>query len=419
MRHDKIIFFHVSNALHFLYCINVKLSTNIMPRVTLRVDPRTKQARVIKPLTMTITMKKPHLKAKVFPPRRPSKSYKRKKPNIPMPLQPKIQFSAAFAKKNIQYVAMIMCHGSSCDSIHRCKNPTFETKYDLIWSSPHGTSTTTHGPPHEVYHHLCNVVNSRTNADTPLTGKSFMTALNSTINLHDLFDLGKLHKTAALKQRDQGSNVSDLNIFMSGLHSPTRIDGIYLFEVGKPCGPSQHHNAMTVDPARLVQTHPDLFHVAQTAMNLQSFIEPTTFHGVRHPHSTLQQHDTAVTKDWMGVQYQLKENQDNVRLSDVVGKEGIFPPNTVVIAYVCRMVDSLPKQSYDSPVTSDYTSTSTSSMSESHTSDDGADVSGLKPDSSINASLHDDEMNDDDLDAFLNLLGGAVKHGKSLKKRRR
>jgi hypothetical protein len=246
-----------------------------------------------------------------------------------------------------------------------------------------------------------------------------MTALNSTINLHDLFDLGKLHKTAALKQRDQGSNVSDLNIFMSGLHSPTRIDGIYLFEVGKPCGPSQHHNAMTVDPARLVQTHPELFHVAQTAMNLQSFIEPTTFHGVRHPHSTLQQHDTVVTKDWMGVQYQLKENQDNVRLSDVVGKEGIFPPNTVVIAYVCRMVDSLPKQSYDSPVTSDYTSTSTSSMSESHTSDDGADVSGLKPDSPINASLHDDEMNDDDLDAFLNLLGGAAKHGKSLKKRRR
>ena len=79
MRHDKIIFFSCFQcAAFFLYCINVKLSTNIMPRVTLRVDPRTKQARVIKPLT--ITMKKPQLKEKLFPPRRPSKSYKIKKP---------------------------------------------------------------------------------------------------------------------------------------------------------------------------------------------------------------------------------------------------------------------------------------------------------------------------------------------------
>jgi hypothetical protein len=379
-----------------------------MPRVT----ASTKQARVIKPLT--ITVKKPQLVEKVFPPRRPSKSYKRKKPNIPMPLplQPKIQFSAAFAKKNIQYVAMIMCHGSSCDSIHRCKNPTFETKYDLIWSSPHGTSTTTHGPPHEVYHHLCNVVNSRINADTPLTGKSFMTALKSTINPHEVFDLGKLHKTATLKQRDQGSNVSDLNIFMSGLHSPTRIDGIYLFEVGKPCGPSQHHNAMTVNPLLLFQEHPELLYVAQTAKNLQSFIEPTTFHGVRHPHSTLQQHDTLVTKDWMGVQYQLKENQDNVRLSDVVGKEGIFPPNTVVIAYVCRIVDSLPKQSLYTPTASDYTSAS------SINSDDDSISDFL---SFFDEPQESQESQDPSSHEWkwTSSSGGAIKHRKSLKKRRR
>jgi hypothetical protein len=369
---------------------------SIMPRVTLRVNPSTRTARVKK-----LTLKKPQLKENVFPPRRPSKSYKRKKPNMPVLLQPKVQFSASFAKKNIQYVAMIMCHGSSCDSIHRCENPRFETKYDLILTSPHGTATTTHGPPHEVYRHLCN---RYVNAATPLTGKSFMNALSSTINYHETFDLGKLHKNATLKQRDQGTNVADLNIFMSGLHTPSRVDGIYLFEVGKPCETPHDHNVMTVNPALLLQTHPELLHVAQTAMNLQSFIEPTEVHGVRHPQP---QDDKVVAMDWMDVQYQLKENHDNVRLSDVVGKEGIFPPNTVVIAYVCRVVHSLPRQALHSPTSSVYTSAS------SMHSDADADA-----DAESFLSFFDDEPLDDDVWS----QGGAMKkkkNRKSLKKRRR
>lgn len=376
-----------------------------MPRVTLRVNPSTRTAHVKIPKPVFFTVRKPQLKENVFPPRRPSKTYKRKKPNVPIPLQPKVQYSASFAKKNIQYVAMIMCHGSSCDSIHRCENPIFETKYDLILTSPHGTATTTHGPPHEVYRHLCNVVNSHSNAATPLTGKTFMTALSSTINYHESFDLGKLHKNATLKQRDQGSKVADLNIFMSGLHTPSRVDGIYLFEVGKPCETPHDHNVMTVNPALLLQTHPELLYVAQTAMNLQSFIKPTTFHGVRHPQP---QDDKVIAKDWMDVQYQLKENHDNVRLSDVVGKEGIFPPNTVVIAYVCRMVASLPKQPLHSPTSSVYTSAS--SMHSDADAESNADAESF-------LSFFDDEPLDDDVLS----QGGTMKKKKNrkyLKKRR-
>lgn len=333
------------------------------PKAILHINPNTRKAYVKKPI-----LNLGRLPGRISKP----KTYRRKKDLIQTQtthISTKVSYTDKFAKKPIQYVAMIMCHGSSCDSIHRCINPMFETKYDLILTSPHGTCTTTHGPPHEVYNHLCNAVNSRMNADTPLTGKSFMTALKSTIN-YDSYDLGQLHKNSNLKQRDQGSNAPDLNIFMSGLHSPDRIDGIYLFEVGHPCEPLHEHNVMTVNPTLLFEKHPDLWYVAQTASNLQSFIEPTEFHGVRHPHRILKR-GVVVTKDWMDVQYKLKGNPDNVRLSDVVGTEGIFPPNTVVVGYVCRKIELLPPIQYDSPGASDYT-TATSSAASSISPGDAA-----------------------------------------------
>ena len=376
------------------------------------------------PLKITIkkfTPKPPSLAPPiVFPGRPKSKTYRRKKPLRKYTGSDRIVYSPAFANKPIQCVAMIICHGSSCEA-PRCVNPMFETKYDYVSTAKYGNKTSTYGIPQQIYNRLCTTIN---NPPTPFTGSQFMHALQTTISTGKQYNEGKLQEDASLKQHDQGSRVSDLNIFQEGLHSQNSIEGIYLFEVGKPCEPSQNHNAMTVDPALLLQTHPELLYVAQTAMHLQSFIEPTEYHGIVE--SVIQRTDRRtgkiVTRYRLYRQYRLKKTKEMVRLSDVLGIEGIFPPNTVVVSYVCRVIPSLPSQSYDSPHPSDYTSTS-SSMSESHSSDDGdvAVVSGPKPDSPTDPinSLHGDEVTEEDMADFLKLLGGSIKHRKSLKKRRR
>lgn len=378
------------------------------------------------PTKITITIKKPKPPSLappiVFPGRPKSKTYRRKKPLRKYTGSDRIVYSPTFANKPIQYVALIICHGSSCEA-PRCVNPIFETKYDYVSTAKYGNKTSTYGIPQQIYNRLCTTIN---NPPTPFTGSQFMNALQTTISTGKQYNEGKLQEDASLKQHDQGSRVSDLNIFQEGLHSQNSIEGIYLFEVGKPCEPSQNHNAMTVDPAMLFVEDPKLLYVAQTAMHLQSFIEPTEYHG--RADSVTQRFDTRtgkiVTRYRLDRQYRLKKTKEMIRLSDVLGIEGIFPPNTVVVSYVCRVIPSLPSQSYDSPDPSDYTSTSSSSsMSESHSSDDGdvAVVSGPKPDSPTDPinSLHGDKVTEEEMDAFLNLLGGAIKHRKSLKKRRR
>lgn len=380
------------------------------------------------PTKITLTIKKPKPPSLappiVFPGRPKSKTYRRKKPLRKYTGSDRIVYSLAFANKPIQYVAMIICHGSSCEA-PRCVNPMFETKYDYVSTAKYGNKTSTYGIPQQIYNRLCTTISTTINdPPTPFTGSQFMHALQTTIRTGQQSYTGKLHEDASCKQHDPGSWVSDLDIFREGFHSQNSIEGIYLFEVGKPCEPSQNHNAMTVNPALLLQTHPELLYVAQTAMHLQSFIEPTEYHGraVSVTHRFDPRTSQVVTKYQLDCQYRLKKTKEMVRLSDVLGIEGIFPPNTVVVSYVCRVIPSLPSQSYDSPHPSDYMSTS-SSMSESHSSDDGdvAVVSGPKPDSPTDPinSLHGEEVTEEDMEDFLNLLGGAIKHRKSLKKRRR
>jgi hypothetical protein len=166
---------------------------------------------------------------------------------------------------------------------------------------------------------------------------------------------GKFHKKHTFfKQHDEGSNVSDLNIFRNGCSNFQQgICGIYLFKIDEECDDPADHNAMTVSPEELFNRNPRLRYVAETAQNLQSFIEPTANYGVIRVQNT-----SAHPKYCFHPQYQLKETKGTVYLSDVLGKKGIFPPNTAVIGHVCRGIHPLSEAQYDSAVSSDYMSSS-------------------------------------------------------------
>ena len=324
-------------------------------------SPSSKQS-----LKFTIKKPTPTLDPPIaFPGRPQSKTYRRKKPLRKYTGSNRIICSHKFGKNPIQYVAMIICHGSSCDDEKgkSCVNPMFQTEYDYVSVTKHGDFAMAHNTPQHIYLRLCLAIHeSRVLPDDylhPLTGYEFMHALKSTIHFgFGIFDeptniSGKLHKNSFLKQHDAGSTISDLNIFQTGhVKFENAIYGIYLFKIDEDCMPDEDHNVMTVSPQKLLTKTPSLRYVAETARNLQSFIEPNGSHA-----------------------YKLKENKDTVRLSDVLDKKGIFPPNTVVVGYVCRRIGTLPSQQYDSPYASDYTTerstmSSSSASSSSPTDDD-------------------------------------------------
>jgi len=237
------------------------------------------------PLKITIKKPTPTLDPPIFPGRPPFKTYRRKTPLRKYTGSDRIIFSHKFGIKPIEYVAMIICHGSSCDDEKFCLNPMFKTEYDYVSVTKHGDCARTYGTTQDVYSRLCATIHDdewRMLSKHPdqLTGVDFMHILKSTIHFgFGIFDertstSGKLYKNSFLKQHDAGSLISDLNILETGpatFENP--IYGIYLFKIGEDCTPddADEHN-VTGSPQELT-TKPSLSYVAETAKNLQSFIE--------------------------------------------------------------------------------------------------------------------------------------------------
>jgi hypothetical protein len=359
------------------------------PKVTLRVNPITKTAYVKKPLTFKVI--KP-LQKTAFSPRRPAKLFTRKAPIRKIPswqqqvFQTVPQFSESFSRKNVKYVAAVICHGISCDRAQHlfcrtpvaCDNPLFKPKYDVVFTSKYGATSKIYGNNTSVGKYLYENLKKHNIS----TGGKFMEILESTIDRgartradgEEIGIGGALGKHTMLSQKDIGTAVSDLNIFMEGDHSEyispnnNDNDSIFLFKLnGDDDDPVdddysmgedeadetvrnnvQDHNVLAVNPTNLLYRRPALRYVAQTAHNLQSLIEPTG--AALEP--TL---DKSVF--WSDATHRLKDGRTTVRLSDIIGKEGVFPPDTVVVAYVCRstLVDDLCALS---PTGSDYTSMS-------------------------------------------------------------
>ena len=334
------------------------------------MNPLTRTARVKKPTT--IKVRRQQLKPSVFPGRAKTKVYRRKKPIVDLtPLEKKVlksapQYSQLFAKKKIKYVAAIMCHGISCDeakhmiceSLMQCENPLFKTEYDVVFTTKYGQPTEVYGNTEKVSSYLCEKLDKK----HTMTGEEFMGILESTVDREAIeLDGGKtrgiggaLGKNTILTQKNSGSMVADLKIFMEGEHTVNDNDGIFLFEIGEKCTNVLDHNALTVDPSELIKRRPGLHYVAQAAQNLQSLIEPT---GAKLYPQTSKYGPHIL---WSDVTYQLKEFKDDmdeekrlVRLSDILEKKGIFPEGTVVIPYVCRstLVDDMCARS---PSPADY-----------------------------------------------------------------
>jgi hypothetical protein len=276
-------------------------------------------------------------------------------------------FSVMHLQQNRYYVALLITHGSSREtpSSDLIENPRFKTEYDYISTTKHGDAAAAYHIPQTIYKRICTTINEPrkmfNERSQPFTGAELMHALRS--NLHFGFGIfdeptdvsGKFHKKHTFfKQHDEGSNVSDLNIFRNGCSNFQQgICGIYLFKIDEECDDPADHNAMTVSPEELFNRNPRLRYVAETAQNLQSFIEPTANYGVIRVQNT-----SAHPKYCFHPQYQLKETKGTVYLSDVLGKKGIFPPNTAVIGHVCRGIHPLSEAQYDSAVSSDYMSSS-------------------------------------------------------------
>lgn len=380
------------------------------PKAILRINPRTRKAYVLPP-----TLKP----APIFQVRGVSKKKYRRKRNLqPYTGTGQMMYSPVFANKPVQYVAVLIGHGSSRDSSsmsERIEYPLFKPKSDLIFVTPHGTVASTHGASQVVFNHLCDRTQQTQSTGEPYTGAQLMNALQSTIRSQQEPHVnGQLFKTTTLKQHDAGSSVSDLNIFRGGYTKNLfRIDGIYLFEVGKPCNQPDNHNVLTVNPTRLVQTHPDLWYVAKTATYLQSFIEPTETHG--RVVGTRMVGTKKVLEYLFEPQYQIKGKADHpVHLSDVLAQPGIFPEHTAVIAYVCRCINTLQSkdQPYDSAVSADYTTATASSAS---SLSDAAAVSAVSAVSVDDAAFDDWVSSNDDAFSWNGSIGSDA--GGSMKKR--
>jgi hypothetical protein len=345
-----------------------------MPKFTLRINPHTRKAYVRKPLT--IKVRKPQIKQVEFPSRPPHKKYtriqpyKQMRPSLKDILRGIPQFSPAFGGKQIKYVAVIVCHGMSCDSakhlvcehIVTCENPLFQTNYDIVFTSKYGDTSEVHGNSHLVAKYLCNKIKTRKNG----TGAEFMEILDSTVDRGAYINAdgisvglgGALGKNTILTQKNIGDDVADLELFMEGTHSPfvnvndNDNDSIFLFEIDptNDCVNISDHNLLAVNSDELILRKPGLDYVAQAARNLQSFIEPTGAPLVPITGTML----------WSDVTHRLKEFKDDpdpdrsiVRLSDILRKKGIFPEGTVVVTYVCRstLIDDL---CVETPKRSDY-----------------------------------------------------------------
>jgi len=356
-----------------------------MPKFTLRVNPHTRKAYVRKPLTIKVI--KPQLKQVGFPSQPPRKTFIRKEPFKQM--QPSLkrilreippQFSPEFGAKQIKYVAAIVCHGMSCDSAKHlvcqdlvtCENPLFKTEYDVVFTSKYGDTSEVYGNSHLVGKYLCEKLKTRKNG----SGAEFMEILDSTVDRRAFTRAdgtnvgfgGALGKNTILTQKDIGTDVADLELFVEGTHSPydgvndNDNDSIFLFEIDPTnhCDNVRDHNILSIDPHELIRRRPGLVYVAQAAHNLQQIIEPTGAPFlVRNP---------TTGYGWSDVTHRLKEFKDDpdpdrsiVRLSDILGKKGIFPEGTVVVTYVCRstLIDDL---CVETPRRSDYRSVSSTPM---------------------------------------------------------
>jgi hypothetical protein len=353
-------------------------------KFTSRVNPNIHKAHVRKPLTikvrkpLTIKVRKPQLKQVVFPLQPPRKIYTRIEPYKQM--QPSLKqilrsvpslCSPEFSRKQIKYVAAIVCHGISCDSakhlvcqhLDTCENPLFKTEYDLVLTSRYGDTSEIYGNSHLVANYLCKKIKDRKTGN----GAEFMQILDSTIDRRAITNAdgtnkgigGALGKDTILTQKNIGDNVADLELFMDGTHSPfvddndNDNDSIFLFELDptNDCVNVSDHNALAVNPDELIQRRPGLAYVAQAARNLQSFIEPTNAPLVPTGTGTMLHSD---------VTHRLKD-KSIVRLSDILGKKDVFPEGTVVVTYVCRstLIDDL---CVVSPTCSDYRSVQSTPM---------------------------------------------------------
>jgi hypothetical protein len=308
-----------------------------------------------------------------------------------------------------------------CQHLDTCENPLFKTEYDLVLTSRYGDTSEIYGNSHLVANYLCEKIKDRKTGN----GAEFMQILDSTIDRRAITNAdgtnkgigGALGKDTILTQKNIGDDVADLELFMNGTHDPyidqnnNDNDSIFLFKFDpiNECNNVNDHNALAVNPDKLIKQKPGLDYVAQTARNLQSIIEPT---GARMDPTT----------GWSDVTHQLKEfrydpdpDKRTVRLSDILGKSGIFPEGTVVVAYVCRstLVDNL---CVETPRTSDYASVASTPTSNPSTSTPMSFAALNTAIDDTGFELFDKDSSMSSWDAF---DGGAIKHRKSLKKRRR
>ena len=186
-----------------------------------------------------------------------------------------------------------------------CDNPLFKPKYDVVFTSKYGATSKIYGNNTSVGKYLYENLKKHNIS----TGGKFMEILESTIDRgartradgEEIGIGGALGKNTMLSQKDIGTAVSDLNIFMEGDHSEyispnnNDNDSIFLFKLnGDDDDPVdddysmgedeadetvrnnvQDHNVLAVNPTNLLYRRPALRYVAQTAHNLQSLIEPT------------------------------------------------------------------------------------------------------------------------------------------------
>ena len=242
-----------------------------------------------------------------------------------------------YATKPVEYFAVIVCHGMACDfcnpSFVRCLDPMFKTECDLVLTCEHGANTVTHGSSFNISRNICKQIKSLNPSNSPrISGQTFMNATELSIDKNpvvkngiEMAQIGSLGKDTILTQKDEGSNVANLEIFSYGEYYSGDVDGIFLFKIGDMCpllADIGKHNV-----ANAAQMASPIPYVASVAANMDRLVGLTPTASVPHIGHDGKRHIDA--------SHTLRDGRP-VKLSDVLGIKGVFPKNTTVIATICR-----------------------------------------------------------------------------------
>jgi hypothetical protein len=141
----------------------------------------------------------------------------------------------------------------------------------------------------------------------------------------EMAQIGALGKDTILTQKDEGSVVTNLEIFSYGEYYSDDVDGIFLFKIGDMCPPLKDIGKHNV--ANAAQMASPIPYIASVAANVERLIGLTPTANVPHigPDG----------KQYIDASHTLRDGRP-VKLSDVLGMKGVFPKNTTVIATICR-----------------------------------------------------------------------------------